>query len=145
MLPDSTGLNFGEPGAVELAQTLLSRGVGIEAGLFRAEDAQVLVAAGIAQACNHMQIEPILTTDPSEALAIAQSIEQVLDDAGVTIPRLLHGKDATAWPMLAYAFAQGYATRIGLEDTLLLPDGQIARDNADLVRAACEFGVRSAA
>ncbi|MEZ4679865.1 MAG: 3-keto-5-aminohexanoate cleavage protein [Caldilineaceae bacterium] len=42
VLPDSTGLNFGEPGAVELAQMLLSQGVGIEAGLFCAEDARTL-------------------------------------------------------------------------------------------------------
>jgi len=60
----------------------------------------------------------------------------VLDDAGVTTPRLLHGKDATAWAMLAYAVAQGYATRIGLEDTLWLPNGETTRDNAELVRTA---------
>jgi len=84
-----------------------------------------------------------LTTNIAEALATAQSIEQVLEDAGVTTPRLLHGKDATAWPMLEYAFSRGYATRIGLEDTLMLPDGRIARDNAELVQAACSFGTRS--
>jgi len=45
--------------------------------------------------------------------------------------------------MLEYAFLQGYSTRIGLEDTLLLPDGRIARDNAELVQVACGFGTRS--
>ncbi len=139
VLPDSAGVNFGEPGAVELAKVLLTRGIGVEAGLFNAEDARLMVAAGVASDCNHIQIEPILTTNIAEALAIAQSIEQVLDNAGVTTPRLLHGKDATAWPMLEYAFSQGYATRIGLEDILMLPDGQIARDNAELVQAACGY------
>lgn len=143
VLPDSAGVNFGEPGAVELAKVLLTRGIGVEAGLFNAEDAQRMIAAGVASDCNHIQIEPILTTNIAEALAIAQSIEQVLDDAGVTTPRLLHGKDATAWPMLKYAFSQGYATRIGLEDILLLPDERIARDNAELVQTAYGFGVRS--
>jgi hypothetical protein len=40
-LPDSAGVNFGEPGAAELATTLLARGIGVEAGLFSAADAQV--------------------------------------------------------------------------------------------------------
>ena len=139
VLPDSAAVNFGEPGAVELAKALLARGIGVEAGLFTAQDARLMVAAGLAQDFNHVQIEPILTANIAEALAIAQSIEQVLDHAGIATPRLLHGKDATAWPMLAYAFSQGYATRIGLEDTLELPDGQIARDNAALVQAACGY------
>jgi uncharacterized protein (DUF849 family) len=143
VLPDSAGVNFGEPGAAELARTLLARGIGVEAGLFSAEDARLMVAAGVAQDCNHVQIEPIMTTDIAEALAIAQAIEQVLDDAGVTTRRLLHGKDATCWPLLAYAFSRGYAARIGLEDTLLLPDGQIAGDNAELVQTACDFGEKS--
>ena len=142
VLPDSAGVNFGEPGAAELAKALLARGIGVEAGLFNAEDARLMVAAGVAQDCNHIQIEPILTTNIDEALAIAQSIEQVLDDARVTTPRLLHGKDTTAWSMLAYAFSQGYATRMGLEDTLLLPDGRLAHDNAELVQTACDFGAR---
>ena len=136
VLPDSAGVNFGEPGAAELATTLLARGVGVEAGLFSAADAQRLVAAGLAQHCRHVQIEPILATSAADALSTARAIERVLDDAGVTTPRLLHGKDATAWAMLAYAVAQGYATRIGLEDTLWLPNGETTRDNAELVRTA---------
>lgn len=124
-LPDSAGVNFGEAGAVELATTLLARGIGVEAGIFSVEDAQRFIAAGLAQQCNHVQIEPILTQNVTEALSIAQAIERVLDEAGVTTPRLLHGKDASAWPLLAYAAAQGYATRIGLEDTLGFPVGQL--------------------
>ena len=143
VLPDSAGVNFGEPGALELAKTLLARGIGVEAGLFSAEDTRLMVAAGLAQDCNHVQIEPIMTTNIVEALAVAQSIEQALDDAGVTTPRLLHGKDATAWTILEYAFSRGYATRIGLEDTLSLPDGRRARDNAELVQTARGFGVGS--
>ncbi|CAM5637057.1 hypothetical protein SGLAM104S_03627 [Streptomyces glaucescens] len=36
---------------------------------------------------------------------------------------LLHGEDAGAWPVLRLAGLLGLATRIGLEDTLALPDG----------------------
>jgi uncharacterized protein (DUF849 family) len=43
------------------------------------------------------------------------------------------------WPMLAYAVTQGYATRIGLADTLLLPSGAQAHDNADLIRTALSY------
>lgn len=134
--PDSAGVNFGEVGAVELAKTLLAKGVGVEAGLFTAADAQCLIDAGLAPHCNHVQIEPILALNVVDALATAQEIERLLNNAGVTTPRLLHGKDATAWPLLAYAIGRGYATRIGLEDTLLLPNGKTAHDNAELVRTA---------
>ena len=143
-LPDSAGVNFGEEGAVELATTLFARGIGVEAGIFSVDDAQRLIAAGLAQQCHHVQIEPILTQNISEALSTAQAIERILDEAGVTTPRLLHGKDATAWPMLAYAVTQGYATCIGLEDTLVLPSGARAQDNADLIRTALSYVTSSA-
>jgi len=81
---------FGEPGALELATTLFARGVGVEAGIFSADEARRLIAAGLAQQCNHVQIEPILTQNVTEAQSIAQTIEHVLDEAGVTTPRLLH-------------------------------------------------------
>lgn len=40
----------------------------------------------------------------------------------------------------AGAVAQGYATRIGFEDTLVLPNGEPARDNAELIRTARAYG-----
>jgi uncharacterized protein (DUF849 family) len=46
---------------------------------------------------------------------------------------LLHGEDAGAWPVLRLAGRLGLATRVGLEDTLVLPDGQRAVSNAQLV------------
>ena len=134
--PDSAGVNFGEPGAIELAELLLARGIGIEAGLFTSADARKLIQSGLASSCQHVQIEPILAISAATALTTAQAIEQELDLAGITTPRLLHGKDFSAWPMLRYAIARGYATRIGLEDTLYLPDGRLAQDNAELVKAA---------
>lgn len=135
VLPDSAGVNFGEPGAIELAKTLLEMGIGVEAGLFCAEDARRLIGSGLGPYCLHVQIEPILAARADEALEVAKSIERVLDEGCISTPRLLHGKDATAWPMVEYAITRGYASRIGLEDTLLLPTGQTARDNTELVRA----------
>jgi uncharacterized protein (DUF849 family) len=54
----------------------------------------------------------------------------------VRAPRLLHGVNATAWPLVDAASARGYATRIGFEDTLKLPGGETAPGNGELVRAA---------
>jgi uncharacterized protein (DUF849 family) len=38
--------------------------------------------------------------------------------------------------MMDEAIARGYDVRIGLEDTLVLPDGRNPRDNAELVSEA---------
>jgi hypothetical protein len=59
----------------------------------------------------------------------------LLADLGSTHgrPVLLHGEGGGAWPVLRLAGRLGLATRIGLEDTLLLPDGQRAASNAQLV------------
>ncbi|HKV17855.1 MAG TPA: 3-keto-5-aminohexanoate cleavage protein, partial [Mycobacterium sp.] len=40
---------------------------------------------------------------------------------------------------LEHAGARGVQARIGLKDTLLLPDGSTASDNAALVRAATDL------
>ena len=52
------------------------------------------------------------------------------------VPILLHGEERSAWPTLALAAELGLDARIGLEDTLVLPDDRTAFDNAALVRAA---------
>jgi uncharacterized protein (DUF849 family) len=62
-----------------------------------------------------------------------------LRDVAPGAGRLLHGYGATTWAMLARAADLGFATRIGLEDTLVLPDGTEAPDNAALVAAAREI------
>ncbi|WP_345049027.1 3-keto-5-aminohexanoate cleavage protein, partial [Streptomyces rameus] len=51
-------------------------------------------------------------------------------------PVLLHGQEGGTWPVLRLAGRLGLATRIGLEDTLLLPDNRRARSNARLVAEA---------
>jgi uncharacterized protein (DUF849 family) len=72
----------------------------------------------------------------ADAMTAVAATEAVLDAAAVRTPRLLHGVNATAWPLVDAARARGYATRIGFEDTLTLPDGRVARGNGELVRAA---------
>jgi uncharacterized protein (DUF849 family) len=140
LLPDFASVNFSESGAVELCATLLEIGVGVEPGLSTAADAQLLIASGIAGRCLRLLFEPEEQAIDA-ALATVASIEALLDAAAIQTPRLLHGADATAWPLLEIALQRGYDMRIGLEDTLHLPDGQLARDNAELVATAHQHAI----
>ncbi|MET8253620.1 3-keto-5-aminohexanoate cleavage protein [Micromonospora sp. NPDC005197] len=58
----------------------------------------------------------------------------------VAPPVLLHAEGPATWAVLAEAVSRGLHTRIGLEDTLLLPDGVPAPGNAALVTAALAAG-----
>jgi uncharacterized protein (DUF849 family) len=66
-------------------------------------------------------------------------IGRVLEGSGIHLPRVQHGHDAAVWPLLEDALAHGYDVRIGLEDTLLMPEGSRARGNAELVAAAARI------
>lgn len=133
--PDYASVNFHESGAEELAVLLLSRGTGIEVGLPEAVAAERLVRSRLAPRCLRVLIEP-QAQELDTALRTVEEIEAVLDAGGVALPRLLHGLDHTAWPLIGTAAARGYDTRIGFEDTLRLPDGTPAPTNAALVTAA---------
>ncbi|HEY9505089.1 MAG TPA: 3-keto-5-aminohexanoate cleavage protein, partial [Gemmatimonadales bacterium] len=82
--------------------------------------------------CLRVLLEP-LEQELAAALGTVAALESPL--AG-RAPRLLHGVDATAWALLREAARRGYDARIGLEDTLLIPEGRLAGDNSELVRAA---------
>jgi uncharacterized protein (DUF849 family) len=64
-------------------------------------------------------------------------IEDALGD--LPVPQLHHGDGPATWAVIERALPAGRDIRIGLEDTLTLPDGQAAADNADLVAAAFAF------
>ena len=66
-MPDLVTANQGEPGIVELCELLLSRGVGIEAGLLSIDDARAFVHSGLASRCRRVLIEP-LDADPGHLL-----------------------------------------------------------------------------
>jgi uncharacterized protein (DUF849 family) len=135
--PDFASVNFDEPGAPQVAQALLDRGVGVEAGLANVAAAEVLTGSGLLARCLRILLEPN-EEDVSAALTTVSRIEQILDRGGQSRRRLLHGTGPTTWPLLLSARERGYDTRIGLEDTLVLPDGRMARNNAELVAAAMD-------
>jgi uncharacterized protein (DUF849 family) len=135
VLPDFVSVNFHEAGAAGLAAHFLALGVGIEAGIADRLGAERLVESGLADRCLRIMLEP-QEQNLGEASALVELAERMLQAARVKSPRLLHGFNRTTWPLLEEAGRRGWETRIGLEDTLTLPDGTVAPGNAELVRAA---------
>jgi uncharacterized protein (DUF849 family) len=135
VLPDFVSINFDEEGAAELASFFLRRNVALEAGVANPFAAEQLVRSGLGNRCLRIMFEPREQV-AADAMTTVAGTEAVLDAAAVRVPRLLHGVNATAWPLVDAASARGYATRIGFEDTLTLPDGSVAGGNGELVRAA---------
>ncbi|KUL41007.1 3-keto-5-aminohexanoate cleavage protein [Streptomyces regalis] len=132
VLPDHASVNWHEPGAEEVAAALMERGVGVEAGIWPGTDG----AARFAASPLGPRVLRVLAevTDRSAATA-EESARALLAELGSAFgrPVLLHGEDAGAWPVLRLAGRLRLATRIGLEDTLVLPDGERAASNAQLV------------
>jgi uncharacterized protein (DUF849 family) len=137
--PDYTSVNLSEDGSIELMQALLAAGIGVEAGVWSVADAELLVRSGLTGRLTRVLVEP-LGSSPREALAEVAEIHRVLDAAEVAEPRLQHGDGESTWPLIRDAIARGLDTRVGFEDTLLLPDGRPAGSNAELVAAARELG-----
>lgn len=137
-LPELVTANQGEPGILELCELLLSRGVGIEAGLLSLADARAFVAAGIADRCVRVLVEP-LDADPASAVRHAAAMEDVLAQAGVTREQVHHGDGIAHWAVVRRAVARGHGIRAGLEDCVVLPDGRRAAGNAELVTVAAEL------
>jgi uncharacterized protein (DUF849 family) len=135
--PDFASVNFHEQGAVALAEALLAAGVAVEAGLWTPEAARILAASALAGSCVRLLIEPMDETVEA-ALATADATLAALEGVAPEVPRLLHGKESTVWPLVDEAWARGLQARVGLEDTLTLPDGTRAAGNAELVAAAVE-------
>jgi uncharacterized protein (DUF849 family) len=133
--PDFVSVNLSEPGIPELCDLLLRRGIAIEAGVWSVADAQALAALGVASQCLRVLVEA-QPGEPQAAAAEARAIDDALDAAGIRIPRLHHGEGFATWAVIEGALDRGRDIRVGLEDTLHLPDGTPARDNAELVEAA---------
>lgn len=134
-VPDVVTANQGEVGIEELCELLLTKGINIEAGLLSLEDAHHFVASDIANACVRAMVEP-LDADPDDAVAHAAAIEQVVIGSGENLEQVHHGDLIASWAVNQRAIPRGHGIRTGLEDTPVLPDGRIAKDNGDLVATA---------
>ncbi|MFK4103731.1 3-keto-5-aminohexanoate cleavage protein [Streptomyces sp. NPDC019531] len=138
VLPDHASVNWHEPGAEEVAAALLDLGVGVEAGIWSGTDAAARFAVSPLGPKVLRVLAEVTDTDAPEA-----SAHSLLAELGPAHgrPVLLHGEDGGAWPVLRLAGRLGLATRVGLEDTLFLPDGRRAVSNAQLVAgASAQYG-----
>jgi len=138
VLPDYVSINLIEADAPEMISLVLSKGIGVEAGLWSAADAERFVKLPDATRCLRILIE-INEQDETQGLEIAAAIRLVLARASLDLPVLQHGLDATVWPLYRDALMRGLDSRIGLEDGKHLPDGTEAKDNAELLRAAFQL------
>lgn len=133
VLPDFVSVNWHEVRSVPLAEQLLERGVGIEPGLWTPKAVAQWQDWPHRDRCVRILLEVVPDLPAAAALAAAHGlIDAIGDDPGA--PVLLHGEERAAWPVLELAIERGYEVRIGLEDTLEMPDGTRAFDNAALVR-----------
>jgi hypothetical protein len=103
--------------------------VGVEAGLRNVGAAERWLASGLENRCARALLE-VQSEDPVD---VAHQLLR-LGPAGIEI--LLHGEGSACWDVLRIAVSEGVASRIGLEDRLILPDGSSAPGNAALVTAA---------
>ncbi|MGW0516429.1 3-keto-5-aminohexanoate cleavage protein [Crossiella sp. NPDC003009] len=133
--PDVASVNVHEPGWLSVCAALHRAGVGIELGVFTTKASAILRAEGVPAGTVRVLAE-VQETNPDRAQAAATDLLAALDFLPPDLPILLHGEEGGAWPVLAEAVRLGLHRRIGLEDTLVLPDGTPAPDNAALVRAA---------
>ncbi|MFI6939770.1 3-keto-5-aminohexanoate cleavage protein [Streptomyces sp. NPDC050418] len=135
VLPDHASVNWHEEGAEEVAAVLLERGVAVEAGLWSGTDGTARFLTSPLAARVVRVLAEVTDTSAASAAATADALLAGIGSAHGR-PVLLHGEEGGAWPVLRLALERGLAARIGLEDTLLLPDGRRARDNAELVTHA---------
>lgn len=133
--PDYASVNFHEEGAEEIADALLRRGVGVEAGIWHPEGARRFLAFPLRRFCRRLMLE-MPDAEAWEAEGVLKETLRVLEGSMGEHEIILHGEGKSAWPMLQLALLWGWRTRIGLEDSLHLPDGRPAHDNLALFSAA---------
>ena len=136
---DCATVNLSEPGFEAVMEAMLDTGVGIDVGLWAPVEMDRLLRSGLLPRAQRVSIE----LDPGEPYFLqgepadlAQQVNDALDRAGSACPRLSHGMNDWTWPLVEDAFRRGHDTRVGFEDSVVLPDGTRARNNAQLVEAA---------
>ncbi len=133
--PDFVSVNLSESGWAGVIRAALHAGIGVEAGLATPADAAELARSPF----THQVIRALVEVDGG--LEQARAIAQLIPDG---VQQLWHGYGQRTWEVIAAGAAARFDVRIGLEDVLLLPDGRVAADNAELVTAAIELIGRQA-
>ncbi len=134
-IPDFISVNMIEDDAIEISNLLISKRVLIEAGLNEKKAAEIFVESNLTKNCCRILIEPEIEEFDS-AVQTINEIEKVLDSNNVKIPRLLHGFNSLSWDILREAKRRGYDSRIGMEDTIYLENGDIVKGNLEILQYA---------
>jgi uncharacterized protein (DUF849 family) len=137
VLPDFASVNVHEEGAEAVARALFERGIGVEAGVWTVDAATAYL---------HWRVPVVRVL----VECMAPDIDQALSDARLIVatlqqkapPLLLHAEGPAVWAVIREAVRRRLDTRVGLEDTLVLPDGSPTPDNVALVEAAITLGAR---
>ncbi|HWF52009.1 MAG TPA: 3-keto-5-aminohexanoate cleavage protein [Solirubrobacteraceae bacterium] len=125
--PDFVSVNLSELGWPGIMRAALHAGIGVEAGLATPADARELARGPFTHQVLRALVEVEGGADDARAIA------ELIPDG---VPQLWHGYDERTWEVIAAATAAAIDVRVGLEDTLVLPDGSVAAGNAELVAAA---------
>ena len=133
--PDYASVNLSEQDAPAIFALLETKGIGIEAGLATVEDAARFVTLPQRHRVFRVLFE-IEMQNVAQAHATLQGIQDILEDACVQRPILLHGFDDTVWHFVRVARDKRWSTRVGLEDGCLLDDQSVASSNARRVAEA---------
>ena len=136
VLPDFASVNWHEPGAQDVAEALLDRGVGVQAGLWQPAAVASWRRWGHRDRCLRVLLEVVGDHPPEQAVFAAGRLVAALGEVAGETSVLLHGEGTSSWPVLAEAVRRGLDVRIGLEDVLVLRDGSPAESNAQLMVTA---------
>jgi uncharacterized protein (DUF849 family) len=128
--PDFVSVNLSELGWAGIVRAATHAGIGVEAGLATPADAEELVRSPFTHQVVRALVE--VRGGAEEARAIAELIP-------AEVPQLWHGYGERTWEVISAGAEAGFDVRVGLEDTLMMPDGSLAPGNAELVAAAVEM------
>jgi uncharacterized protein (DUF849 family) len=128
--PDFVSVNLSELGWAGIARAAVHSGIAVEAGLSTPVHAEELARSPF----SHQVLRWLVEVDGG--VDEARGIARLIPDGGA---QLWHGYAELTWEVLAAGAAAGCDVRVGLEDTLWMPDGRVAADNAQLVAAAVQL------
>ena len=128
--PDFVSVNVSELGWAGIVRAAGHAGIGVEAGLASPRDAEEFAASPFL----HRALRALVEVDGG--VEEARAIARLIPDG---VPQLWHGYDRRTWEVISAGVKAGVDVRVGLEDTLVLPDDRVATDNAELVVAAVEL------
>jgi uncharacterized protein (DUF849 family) len=127
---DFVSVNLSELGWAGIVRAALHSGIAVEAGIATPADAEALASSPF----THQVTRALVEVDGG--VEDARAIAQLIPDG---VPQLWHGYGARTWDVVSAGAGARVDVRVGLEDVLVLPDGRVAANNAELIAAAVEL------